>query len=169
MSATITRLIPAAPASAASGLPDGSIQGSLALDVRSVLGQPQLPEYDERLRSRASAVSDTAVRLWAARFGQAVHEAISGERPITQLVRWTSRSVYQDLARRAQLVARARQPGRARTIRPQVHSVHVFLVRPDAAEVSIHVRHGDRSRCIAARVERDRRDERWVCVALELG
>lgn len=171
MSATVTRLIPVAPVDFAA-LRDAardSFQGSLALDVRSPLGLPQTPEYDDELTSRASTISDTAVRIWAARFGQAVQEAIGGERPLSQLVRWTNRRVYQDLARRVQLVQLARPVGRPRAIRPQVRSVHVFLVRADAAEISIHIRNGERSRCIAARAERDHRDERWICTALELG
>jgi hypothetical protein len=48
-----------------------------------------------------------------------------------------------------------------------VRSVHVFLPQPQSAEVSVHVRHGERSRAIAARLEH--RGGRWVCTALELG
>jgi rhodanese-related sulfurtransferase len=45
--------------------------------------------------------------------------------------------------------------------------VHVFRPGPASAEVSVHVRHGHRSRAIAARLEQ--RDGRWRCVALQLG
>jgi rhodanese-related sulfurtransferase len=48
-----------------------------------------------------------------------------------------------------------------------VRSVHVFLPSPASAEVSVHVRHGQRSRAIAARIERF--DGRWTCTALEFG
>jgi hypothetical protein len=48
-----------------------------------------------------------------------------------------------------------------------VRSVHVFLPSPASAEVSVHVRHGQRSRAIAARIEQF--DGRWTCTALEFG
>jgi len=38
---------------------------------------------------------------------------------------------------------------------------------PDAAELSIHVRHGQRSRAIAARIERI--EGRWRCSVLDFG
>jgi hypothetical protein len=58
-------------------------------------------------------------------------------------------------------------PQRRRTVRAHVASVHVFRPATDSAEVSVHVRHGHRSRAIAARLER--REGRWMCVALQLG
>ena len=110
----------------------------------------------------------------AARFAQAVVEAVGGQRPASQLVRWTSPDVFRDLDRRARLVRRtAEQPGRpARTpgrppIRPQVRSVHICRPTSDVAEVSVHVRHGHRSRALALRLERSR--GRWLCTVLEFG
>ncbi|MDT7655230.1 MAG: hypothetical protein QOI36_6645, partial [Pseudonocardiales bacterium] len=38
---------------------------------------------------------------------------------------------------------------------------------PEVAEVAAHVRHGERSRAVALRLEVHR--GRWVCTALELG
>jgi hypothetical protein len=48
-----------------------------------------------------------------------------------------------------------------------VRSVHLSRPYDDAAELSIHVRHGSRSRAIAARIERI--EGRWRCTALEFG
>ena len=45
--------------------------------------------------------------------------------------------------------------------------MHVFQPQPGTAEVSVHVRHGHRSRALAARLEQ--RKGRWTCVALQLG
>ena len=108
------------------------------------------------------------LQAWTARFAQATVEVLGGDRPLTQLLRWTTARVYQDLERRVRILGRtAPTPQRLRTIRPQVRSVHVFRPEPRSAEVSVHVRHGHRSRAIAARLEG--RDGRWSCVALQLG
>jgi hypothetical protein len=142
------------------------VQGTLALDLRG--GQPGLPETPE-LRpaaSRVPGVSDGEVRSWAARLAQAIVEAVGGQRPVSQLVRWTAAEVYHDLDRRALLVRRAAAAA-PRTVRPQVRSVHVCQPTTEAAEVSVHVRQGNRSRALAMRLER--RGERWLCTVLEFG
>ncbi|HJR24912.1 MAG TPA: Rv3235 family protein [Acidimicrobiales bacterium] len=108
------------------------------------------------------------VHAWAARFAQAVVEVLGGDRPLTQLVRWTSGRVYADLGRRVTVLGRTAPAGqRRRTIRPQVRTIRVFQPTDDAAEVSVHVRYGERSRAIAARLERGR--GRWQCTDLRLG
>ena len=88
---------------------------------------------------------------------------------MTQLLRWSSREVYLDLERRAQLVARAgrHQPGQARVqpVRPKVLGVHACFLTRQLVEVSVHVRYGERSRALAARFEDT--DRRWCCTALE--
>jgi hypothetical protein len=87
---------------------------------------------------------------------------------VTQLLRWTTPRVYQDLGRRVQIMAQTRSaPQRRRTIRPQVLSVHVFQPKPTSVEVSVHVRYGLRSRALAARLERRR--GAWTCTDLQLG
>ena len=150
--------------------PPLAVQGTLALDLGSlpspVDGPPRTPELDPTRQSRVEHLRDAEVRGWAARFAQAVTESVAGLRPTTQLVRWTTQDVFRDLDRRAQLVRRAAGPVR-RPVRPQVRSVHVYRPREDAAEVSVHVRSGHRSRALALRLER--RDDRWVCTALEFG
>jgi hypothetical protein len=110
-------------------------------------------------------VADAEVRAWAARLAQAVVEAVGLQRPVSQLVRWTAPNVYRDLERRVLLVRRATDG--ARSVRPQVRSIHVCRPTPSCAEVSVHVRHGGRSRALAMRMER--RGERWQCTVLEFG
>ena len=94
------------------------------------------------------------LEAFAHRFASAVVEVIGGDRGPSQLLRWTSEQVYADLQRRAALLART-TPGdrRVRRLRSQVRSVHLFCPSPEAAEISVHVRHGERSRAIAARIE----------------
>ena len=108
------------------------------------------------------------LEAFAHRFASAVVEVIGGDRGPSQLLRWTTERVYADLQRRAALLART-TPGdrRVRRLRSQVRSVHVFCPSPEAAEISVHVRHGERSRAIAARIEH--LDGRWCCTALQFG
>ena len=107
---------------------------------------------------------------WAGRYVQAAVEIVGGDRPVSQLLRWSSREVYEDLDRRAQLVARAggHQPGHGRVqpVRPRVVGVHTCFLTRSRVEVSAHVRYGDRSRAVAARFE-PHQDQRWCCTALE--
>lgn len=146
-------------------VPMAMVQGTLALDLRSCTGMPNTPEL-RVVGDSAGTVDD--VEAWAARFAQAVVEVLGGDRPLSQLVRWTTSRVYADLGKRVRIIGRASPAGqRLRTIRPQVRSVHVFQPTPDTAEVSVHVRNGRRSRAIAARLQFD--EERWQCTALELG
>ncbi|NYG55214.1 Rv3235 family protein [Nocardioides perillae] len=159
----------ASPASAAAR----STQGALALDLWPRLDPPPRREAEVLGLDQPRAVRVRRdVEAWAHRFTQAAVEVAGGDRPVSQLLRWTSTEVYQDLDRRAQLVARARLHGTAAPaarrhpqVRPHVLGVHACVVSPTAVEVSAHVRHGQRSRAVAARFERDH--GRWTCTALE--
>jgi len=154
--------------------PIASVQGTLALDLE--------PRQDPPWPAPARGFGPVADVLpidgllrrgfeeWARRYAQAAVEIVGGDRPVTQLLRWSSRDVYDDLQRRAQLVARAgrHQPGHGRfqPVRPRVLGVHPCFINRDVVEVSTHVRYGERSRALAARFERTR-DNRWRCTALE--
>ncbi len=143
-----------------------AIQGTLALDLRGGRpGLPETPELEPPGPARIPHVADAEVRAWAARLAQAVVEAVGGQRPVSQLVRWTAPTVYRDLERRVQLVRRASDG--TRSVRPQVRSVHICRPTPVTAEVSVHVRHAARSRALAMRMERH--EDRWQCTALEFG
>lgn len=155
--------------------PVASVQGTLALDLGPRLDPP---EPVVRPRPGDSAPPDVvrvdvAQRRWfeqhAARIGAAVVEIVGGDRPVSQLVRWTTPEVYQDLARRAHLVAQAvgRRPGSGgiQSVRPQLVAAHASFVSERCAEVSLHVRYGERSRAVAARFELIR--DRWQVSALE--
>ena len=159
-----------------------SVQGTLALDLDPRRDPPPVPACaagptgvaggDEPAGADVIPIDRHRRReleRWAWRYAQAAVEIVGGDRPVSQLLRWTTREVYEDLARRAQLVARAggHRPGQGQVqpVRPVVAGVHSCFVGADVAEVSVHVRYGRRSRALAARFEL--LDRRWQCSALE--
>ena len=104
---------------------------------------------------------------WAARLVQGIAEVLALDRPVTQLVRWASPEVYDDLRRRVDARRRGRTqrdptPGR----RPTVRSVHVSEPSDGVAEVCAVVNDGRRSRAYALRLEGV--DGRWRATALDL-
>lgn len=152
-------------------VPVASTQGTLALALLPRT-EPPLPDGAPRPGATVIAIDrrqQAVVEEWARRFVQAAVEIVGGDRPVSQVLRWTVPDVYDDLRRRTVLVARAggHQPGLARVqpVQPRVLSVHTCFVRPDAVEASVHVRYGERSRALAARFEWI--EQRWVCSALD--
>lgn len=165
--ATVTRLGPDTDRTP-TPVPVAPVHGSLALQPAAPEVPPCPAPESPTLRLVPGGHTPQDVHAWAARFAQGVVEVLGGDRPLPQLVRWTSRTVYQDLDRRLSILARTSvAERRLRTIRPQVCSVHVCHPTPEAAEVSVHVRHGRRSRAIAARLELEQ--GHWRCTALQLG
>ncbi len=145
--------------------PLASVQGTLALS----LGGASEP-YEPPL----TAVPDLTgperheLEAWAPRFAQAAVEIAGGDRPVSQLLRWASPEVYDDLGRRAQVVRSAvlrDSATRVQQVRPLVESVHTCWLTQRAAEVSVRVRYGRRSRAVAMRFEQ--RKGRWLAVAVE--
>jgi hypothetical protein len=171
----VTRLTAVPDTGGPGDVPLAAVQGTLALDLGPVAPAPASPalyavtgEAAEAGGAGSTERPDAEVRAWAARFAQAVVEVTGGDRPVTQLLRWTSARVYADLGRRVRIMAQNRPAGRRiRTIRPQVRSVHVFQPAPTSAEVSVHVRYGQRSRALAARLEQ--RNGHWTCTDLLVG
>jgi hypothetical protein len=154
-------------------IPVASVQGTLALDLGPPLDPPE-PELRHRHAApvdvvRVDLVQRRHFEQHAARIGAAVVEIVGGDRPVSQLLRWTTPEVYQDLSRRARLVARSvgARPGSGgvQSVRPQLVGTHTSFVSEHCAEVSLHVRYGDRSRAVAARFELIR--DRWQVSALE--
>ncbi|CAN5640736.1 hypothetical protein BH24ACT13_BH24ACT13_09160 [soil metagenome] len=185
--------LPAGRAAAQAGvaLPVGGVQGSLALAFALPSGVPVQPDLlpglrlvpDDRPGDEGADDDDPLVapqptprRLlpapgrWSARLVQAVLEVLAGERPPTQLLRWTSEHVYTDIDRRARRLVRP-CPGSARALavrdRPVVRSVHVSEPADGVAEVCALVQRGARATAIALRLEG--MDGRWLCTALVLG
>ena len=136
-------------------------QAQHELDLDAAAGPPVGPGL--RLVTRAEPLLDA----FATRFAQAVVEVIGGDRGLHQLLRWTTEEVYTELGNRLEVLQRTTGGRRARRLRAQVRSVHLFRPEDDVAELSIHVRHGHRSRALAARIERI--EGRWRCSVLEFG
>lgn len=164
MSDSVVHLRPAVPLS--------SVQGTLALDIAPQHTPPAWEVADHApplATDGVAAATRRDLETWAGRYAQAAVEIVGGDRPASQLVRWSAGEVYADLQRRAVLVARAggHQPGVARVqpVRPKVVSVHASFVGPEVAETCVRVRYGARSRAVAARFEQRR--GRWFCTALE--
>ena len=146
--------------------PVASVQGTLALDLGchdDAWPPPLATVHAIEVRERRKLES------WAHRFTQAAVEIAGGDRPVSQLLRWTAPDVYDDLARRALLVRAAAEReahgGRVQQVRPLVESVHTCWIDDAVAEVSARVRHGRRSRALAIRFEH--RAGRWQAVAMQ--
>ena len=153
--------------------PVASVQGTLALDLQPRFDPPETTTYGHHPVADVTPIEAPlrhGLEQWAGRYLQAAVEIVGGDRPVSQLLRWSSHEVYQDLDRRAQLVARAGRhqagQGRVQPVRPRVVGLHTCFLTRDRVEVSAHVRYGDRSRAVAARFVRTT-DERWRCTALE--
>lgn len=144
-------------------VPVAITQGTLALDLQPRLEPPPAALVEVGRHRRHS------IEEWVRRFAQAAVEIVGGDRPPSQLLRWTTRTVYADLERRALLVARAggHLPGAARVqpVTPRVRSIHTSFLSTDVVEASVHATYGPRSRAVAARFEL--RKNRWICTALE--
>lgn len=134
------------------------------------LDHPQgvLPLHPGRTNLRLVTGDEPDLHGFATRFAQAVVEVIGGDRGVHQMMRWTTVEVYEDLQRRSATLQRT-IPGdqRRRRLRAQVRSVHLSRPADDVAEICIRVRHGQRSRAIAARIECI--EGRWRCTVLEFG
>lgn len=128
-------------------------------------GKPGKPGKDEFGPQPTGTAGLPAARSWAGRIVQAIVEVIAGVRPASQLVRWTTAEIYDDISRRV-VPAPAGAPDRLPT-RGVVSSVHVTEPADGVAEACALVRRGARSTAVAIRLEG--MDGRWQCTALELG
>jgi hypothetical protein len=98
---------------------------------------------------------------------QALVEVLAGRRPVVQMVRWASSTVYAALTARASVAHRRRLALRGAPVRIAVRRVIVTRPRDEVAEVSIVVIDGTRVRAIAMQLRGI--DGRWVIDALQVG
>lgn len=162
---------------AGDSLAPATVQGTLALDLDDGLQPPATAPSARHGGADVVDVPNTLRRdlqRWVHTFTQACTEVTSGARPVSQLVRWTTPAVHNELGYRAGVVSRAgvHQPGRTtRTrvpvIRPQVQSVHTCFLSEDMVEFSATVRYGPRCRFLAGRLEVI--GGRWQATVLEFG
>lgn len=180
------------PLLARSSVVTASVQGTLALDLRDSLEAPwprplrPIDGPDTGLEPEPDPLRDPVLVAPGGRagevdqvaqgFARALAEVLGGDRGPGQVLRWTTPEVYDVLQRRTALLTSTVPPDRrVRRLRSRVHSVRVSRPSVGVAEVSIHLRRGEQSQAVAARLEhrvqrhRGRFGAAWVCTALELG
>jgi Family of unknown function (DUF6459) len=151
------------------------IQGTLALAFDLPNGLPAEPEappdlrlvpsLDARPANRRSDRNGEA-RAWAGQLARAVVEVLAGERPATQLLRWTTDEVYHVVARRARRAGRSGELAVAGNPKPKLRSVRACEPAEGVVEASAVVGRGDRFSAVALRLELV--EGRWRCTALEM-
>lgn len=137
-------------------------QGVLALVVTD--GQPLDDDEDDfgPVPTRSADLPDPLV--WSRGLAQVVVEVLAGLRPASQLLRWTTTLVHEQILR----LAAHPSPARGRTTRrPVVRSVRVCEPADGVAEVSAVVAGHPRTRALALRLEGG--DGRWRVTVLEAG
>jgi hypothetical protein len=97
-----------------------------------------------------------------------VIEILAGARPLDQIGRWVSDSVFVHLLRRTMLAARARAVAPDNSLRPRMQLGNPRLCFPsdDVVEGVVMVHQPGRSRAVAIRLERHR--QRWRATAINV-
>jgi hypothetical protein len=155
-------------------------------------GTAAQPPLAHHRSARPPQAADPLLQDQARHLAQALVEILAGDRTLTQLVRWTSSEVYEQLHHRVHTLASCPRPAaadqpagaegqvRRRRPRPRVASLHVSTPTDGVAEVAARVDNGVRSTAVALRLEQraaGRRipsdgmllrvaDHRWMCTAV---
>ncbi len=158
-------------------VPLADVQGMLGFDLQPRLDPPRPfgddpDDGDDAVSPPIPIVpADGHLRGWIPQFAQKAAEVVGGDRPASQLVRWTTKDVYAELRYRASLTARsgAYDPGTGRNqpIRPRVQRSHVYEVSDDIVEANVTIKFGEGFRALAVRFERNSQD--WICTVLNFG
>lgn len=130
----------------------------LACGLPAVPAAPVRPSPVEQLAG--ATTPDPAGQ--AARLAQGVLEVLAGDRPLAQLLPWTTRQVHTDLARYLVALGRHAAPDRRRVT---IWRIRISRPADDVAEVCVIVRTMHRGHALALRLEY--RAGRWLCSALE--
>lgn len=157
-------------------VPLADVQGMFAFYLQPRLEPPRPPgdeSEDDDVVPPPIPIVPAAEQLhsWVPRFAQMAAEVVGGDRPASQLVRWTTKDVYAELRYRASLTARsgAYDPGTGRNqpLRPRVQRSHVYKVSDDISEANVTIQFGEGFRALAIRLERNGDD--WICTVLNFG
>ncbi len=132
--------------------------------------QPTLTGPGQPVSAAAAPSVDepsSEVKAWTAQLAQAVVDVLAGDRPATQLLRWTTDEVQASVRRRAAVASLQRPRARGPRQRARVRSVRVCEPVAGVAEASAVVSRDGRVVALALRLEA--RGTRWQCTALEGG
>ena len=154
------------PARAAGGrgpTGDEPVQGVLALvvDDGTVLGDDDEDDFGP-VPTRSADLPDPAA--WSRGLVQVLVEVVAGLRPASQLLRWTTTGVHEQVRG---LVLRPARGQRRTARRPVVRSVRVCEPADGVAEVAAVVSGQHRTQALALRLEGG--DGRWRVTALQAG
>jgi hypothetical protein len=143
-----------------------------AVEPRTRRRAPGRDSADDEFGSQRTATAMLPAPMpWAGRLVQAVLEVVSGARPASQLVRWTTAPIYEALCASVTPPQTAARAGSRRIVATRfaevVRSVHVSEPCDGVVEVCAIVQQGPRCRAIALRLEGI--DGRWQCTALQIG
>ncbi|MGN6613067.1 MAG: Rv3235 family protein [Angustibacter sp.] len=136
-----------------------AVQGVLAL----VGPEGPLPDDEDDfgpVPTRSADLPDPVV--WSRGLAQVVVEVLAGLRPASQLLRWTTTLVHEQVRK---LAAQPSAEQRRTTRRPVVSSVRVCEPADGVAEVSAVVRGHHRTQALALRLEGG--DGRWRVTVLQ--
>lgn len=132
------------------------LAGSVTRSVRSPVTEALWP-----VQTPAPAPMPDPHRL-AGSVVLAAVECLAGGRPVLQLARWVSPSVYESLSRRC-----PPPTGRPPARRPTVRAAVVSRLSVTVAEASVVLHDGDRVRAAAVRLEAHR--GAWRVTVLQIG
>ncbi|MEY9951129.1 Rv3235 family protein [Leifsonia sp. EB34] len=154
------RLVPpprVAPTPVPAPPPDGPVFEPRTLDA-------ELHAAGDDLRTDSGVGEDA--RLLCAKLALCVIEILAGARPLDQLGRWVSDSVFIQLLRRTVIAARSREVTGDEAKRPRVRVGEPLLNRlgDSVVEAVVMIHQPSRSRAVALRLERHRR--RWRATAI---
>jgi hypothetical protein len=124
----------------------------------------ELEGADDELRTDSGIGEDA--RLLCAKLALCVIEILAGARPLDQLGRWVSDSVFIQLLRRTVIAARSREVTGDEARRPRVRVGEPLLNRlgDSVVEAVVMIHQPARSRAVALRLERHR--ARWRATAI---
>lgn len=137
------------------------VQGVLTL----VVTDPPAADEDDFGPQPTATCDLPPAREWGRRLVQVVVEVLCGQRPPTQLLRWTAQNVYDEVL--AQTLPRPRPGSPAPRRRSRISSVRVCEPVDGVAELSAVVHGQHRVQALALRLEG--RDGRWQVTAIETG
>ena len=140
--------------------PPAGVQGVLTLVVGGV---PTDDDADFGPLPTATVDLPDATR-WARQMAQVIVEVLSGQRPATQLLRWTVPEVYDEVRSRTTPPSAS---GTAPLRRPRVGTVRVCQPADGVAEAAAVVHGLQRARAVAMRLEGQ--DGRWRVTVFQAG